>query len=266
MAVVGGGWCLDTVIWYEALDPAHTHCCRRDHIWRVRRRRRRGARVHRLRERPGAAARALSADQKTLFAVNTPDNRLEIFKVTSEGLEHKDSVPVGLEPVAVAVRSNSEVWVVNHLSDSVSVVSLSGEHPDGDADAAGRRRAAGHRVRGGRTSRGPSSRRRTAVRTPRSPRRTRRPGWGRADVWVFNTERTWGAAWGGTPMTIVNLFSDTPRALAATADGKQGVRGVVQLGQQDRRRRARPDPRHRRGRRRHPAAQRQPRRRSPSPT
>ena len=34
-------------------------------------------------------------------------------------------MPVGLEPVAVAVRSPTEVWVVNHLSDSVSVVTLS---------------------------------------------------------------------------------------------------------------------------------------------
>ena len=32
------------------------------------------------------------------------------------------SVVVGLEPVAVAARSDNEVWVVNHLSDSVSIV------------------------------------------------------------------------------------------------------------------------------------------------
>ena len=35
-------------------------------------------------------------------------------------------VPVGLEPVAVAARSDTEVWVVNHLSDSVSVVDACG--------------------------------------------------------------------------------------------------------------------------------------------
>jgi YVTN family beta-propeller protein len=33
---------------------------------------------------------------------------------------------VGLEPVAVAARTNSEVWVSNLLSDSVSTISLSG--------------------------------------------------------------------------------------------------------------------------------------------
>jgi hypothetical protein len=35
-------------------------------------------------------------------------------------------VPVGLEPIAVATRTNAlgrvEAWVVNHLSDSVSIV------------------------------------------------------------------------------------------------------------------------------------------------
>ena len=52
---------------------------------------------------------ALSGDHKTLFAVNTPDNRLEIFQVEPSGLRHVTSVPVGLEPVAVAVRSPDEV-------------------------------------------------------------------------------------------------------------------------------------------------------------
>src|SRR5690242_21931020 len=65
---------------------------------------------------------ALSPDGSTLFAVNTPDNRLEVFRVTKKGLRHRGSVPVGLEPVAVAARSSEEAWVVNHLSDSVSVV------------------------------------------------------------------------------------------------------------------------------------------------
>src|SRR5215510_6543831 len=68
---------------------------------------------------------ALSPSGKFLFAVNTPDNRLEVFKVGASGLVHRGSVPVGLEPVAVAALSDDEVWVVNHLSDSVSVVRLS---------------------------------------------------------------------------------------------------------------------------------------------
>src|SRR5215203_2703481 len=67
---------------------------------------------------------AMSPDKRHLFAVNTPDNRLEVFRIQGNGLVKTDSIPVGLEPVAVAARSNREVWVVNHLSDSVSVVEL----------------------------------------------------------------------------------------------------------------------------------------------
>jgi DNA-binding beta-propeller fold protein YncE len=67
---------------------------------------------------------ALSPDGTHLFAINTPDNRIEVFRVRKRGLTHVDSVPVGLEPVAVAARSNTEVWVVNHLSDSVSIIDV----------------------------------------------------------------------------------------------------------------------------------------------
>src|SRR5262245_18045029 len=58
---------------------------------------------------------ALSPDGKQLFAVDTPDDRLEIFDVTAAGLTHRATVPVGMEPVAVAARSTSEVWVTNLL-------------------------------------------------------------------------------------------------------------------------------------------------------
>ena len=73
---------------------------------------------------------ALSPDGNQLLAVNTPDNTLEIFDINvSGGLWYAGSVQVGMEPVAVAARSNTEVWVVNFLSDSVSVVDLSGSEP-----------------------------------------------------------------------------------------------------------------------------------------
>jgi hypothetical protein len=65
---------------------------------------------------------ALSPDGTRLFAVNTPDNRLEVFSVSGGGLTLTDSIPVGMEPVAVAARTNTEIWVVNHLSDSVSII------------------------------------------------------------------------------------------------------------------------------------------------
>jgi DNA-binding beta-propeller fold protein YncE len=72
---------------------------------------------------------ALSPDGSMLFAVNTPDNRLAIYSVGAGGLTLAGEVPVGLEPVAVAARSNTEVWVVNHLSDSVSIVAIDAANP-----------------------------------------------------------------------------------------------------------------------------------------
>src|SRR5690349_1975960 len=68
---------------------------------------------------------AKSPDGTRLFVCNTPDNRIEIFDIAGGTLSHVTSVPVGLEPVAVAARTNTEIWVVNHLSDSVSIVDIS---------------------------------------------------------------------------------------------------------------------------------------------
>ena len=74
---------------------------------------------------------ALNAAADRLLVLNTPDARLEVFDVASDGsLARSFSVPVGLEPVSLAWRLNAttgreEAWVVNQLSDSVSVVDLS---------------------------------------------------------------------------------------------------------------------------------------------
>lgn len=68
----------------------------------------------------------LSADGSRLFAVNTPDARLSVF---DQALESNPAliaeIPVGIEPVSVNPRTNDEVWVVNQVSDSISVVSVS---------------------------------------------------------------------------------------------------------------------------------------------
>jgi hypothetical protein len=34
-----------------------------------------------------------------------------------------------MEPIAIAARTDAEIWVVNHLSDSISIVDLSGPVP-----------------------------------------------------------------------------------------------------------------------------------------
>ncbi|MBL8695156.1 MAG: beta-propeller fold lactonase family protein [Planctomycetes bacterium] len=68
----------------------------------------------------------LSPDGTRLFAANTADNRLSVFDVSNASNPILIAeIPVGLEPVSVNPRSNDEVWVVNHTSDSVSVVSVS---------------------------------------------------------------------------------------------------------------------------------------------
>ncbi|MBL9101158.1 MAG: hypothetical protein JNL82_09380 [Myxococcales bacterium] len=163
---------------------------------------------------------ALAPDGKRLFAVNTPDNRLEVYDVDNHGLEHRYSVPVGLEPVAVAARGDDEVWVVNHLSDSVSIVEL-----DDDAGRVTRTLLVGDEPRDivfagkGNKPRAFITAAHRGQNAPFDPQLTT-PGVGRADVWVFDAANP-GGGLGGAPLTIINLFSDTPRALAASPDGKK---------------------------------------------
>jgi len=60
-----------------------------------------------------------------LLVVNTPDAVLEVFAIAPDGtLTHDRSIPVGLEPVSVVTQNGSRAWVVNQLSDSVSIVDL----------------------------------------------------------------------------------------------------------------------------------------------
>ncbi len=66
----------------------------------------------------------LTPDGQKLLAVNTADNRLEVFELSSGRLSHLSSIPVGLDPVSVRARSNTEAWVVNHISDNISIVDL----------------------------------------------------------------------------------------------------------------------------------------------
>ncbi|MEM0954168.1 MAG: hypothetical protein AAGI24_08505, partial [Pseudomonadota bacterium] len=71
---------------------------------------------------------AISEDGSRVAVANAPANCLEVFELTEQGFTLSATVMVGLEPVAVAFNGNNEVWVVNHLSDSVSIVAL-GEQP-----------------------------------------------------------------------------------------------------------------------------------------
>jgi YVTN family beta-propeller protein len=177
---------------------------------------------------------ALSPDGSRLFVANVPDGRLEIFAVGDGGLTHLDSVPVGLEPVAVAARTDGEVWVVNHLSDSVSVVDVASTPPrvvrtlsvgDEPRDLV----FAGPAVDGAFTRAFVTTARRGQNLPASVPAALDTPGTPRALVWVFDAAAPDPA---GAPAAIVELFGDTPRALAATPDGATVYAAVFHSGNQ----------------------------------
>jgi YVTN family beta-propeller protein len=179
-----------------------------------------------------------------LAAVNTPDNAVEIFNVATNGITRRTSIPVGLEPCAVAIRPGStEAWVVNHLSDSVSIVDLAtatvtrtllvGDEPRDivitDPDGAG---PLGDRVFITTAHRGQhrSDSSISSVPGAGDPQLTT-PSVPRADVWVFVADSP-GAGVGGTPLKIVKLFGDTPRALTVSADGTSVYAAIFHSGNQ----------------------------------
>ncbi|HEU4726432.1 MAG TPA: hypothetical protein VFT22_01025, partial [Kofleriaceae bacterium] len=167
---------------------------------------------------------AMSPDGTRLFAVNTPNATLEIFNLTATGPVFAARVPVGLEPVAVAARTNTEVWVVNHLSDSVSVVTLSGtphvtqtllvgDEPRDIVFAGTPSRAFITTAHRGQQRTNSSI---SGVPGAGDPQFTT-PSVPRADVWVFDPASL-GNTLGGTPVKIMSFFTDTPRALAVSPD------------------------------------------------
>src|SRR6267378_196093 len=75
-------------------------------------------------EAPQIHPLALTPDGTRLLAVNTPNASLSVFQLVSGSPVLTAEIPVGLEPVSVAARNNREAWVVNWLSDSVSILDL----------------------------------------------------------------------------------------------------------------------------------------------
>src|SRR5580765_3384990 len=67
---------------------------------------------------------ALGPDGRTLAVCNLPDNRLELFDVSSGVPAPLGNVPVGLDPVAVRFASSNELWVVNHISSTINIIDL----------------------------------------------------------------------------------------------------------------------------------------------
>jgi len=175
---------------------------------------------------------AMSHNGVYLYAANTPDNRLEVYEIKADKLVHKGSVVVGIEPVTVAVAPDNKVWVVNHVSDSVSIVDatdptrmrvvrtlLVGDEPRDLVFAGpGKTRAFITTAHRGQNSPVPLSDQTT-------------PGIGRADVWVFDINNL-GGSLTGDPLTRLVLFTDTPRGLAVSPDGKTVYAAGFKTGNQ----------------------------------
>lgn len=63
-----------------------------------------------------------------VFAANTPGNSVDVISTETQQVIRR--IPVGIEPVGLAVRPDgSELWVANHVSDSVSIIDLKASSP-----------------------------------------------------------------------------------------------------------------------------------------
>jgi len=71
--------------------------------------------VHPLEKVPGTSL---------LLAVNTADSQLEVHDISTSDVTPVSSIPVGLDPVSVRALSSTKAWVVNRISDSISIVDL----------------------------------------------------------------------------------------------------------------------------------------------
>ena len=151
---------------------------------------------------------ALSDDGHYLYALNTADDRLEIFDTRGGTLRSVGETKVGLRPVAIALRGG-EAWVVNHLSDSVSVVDIR----DPMRPRVLRTLQVGDEPRG--IAVGGTKRERIFVATARRDN-TLTSGIGRAQIWVFNADLVHQPE---AMPKIITLFGSKPRALATSADG-----------------------------------------------
>ena len=75
-------------------------------------------------ESPHVSPIALAPAGSRVVCVNTPDNSILLFDVSGTAPVQLKRIPVGLDPVSVRFRTETEVWVANHISDSISIVDL----------------------------------------------------------------------------------------------------------------------------------------------
>ena len=185
-----------------------------------------------------APVRPIAQQGNWLYVTNTSNNTVEAFELDNVGNTRlRFSIPVGLEPVSLALANPNELWVVNHVSDSVSIIDLTlpipvvtrtllvGDEPQDIVFAKNKAFiSAAHR---GQHLSHPSLRGVPGAGDPQ----LHTPGVGRADVWVFDPNNL-GNTLGGIPQKIVSLFGDSPRALAVSSDESQVYVAVYHSGNQ----------------------------------
>ncbi len=66
----------------------------------------------------------MSPDGSRLFVTHLAGGELVVFDLGEGEPTRVAAIPVGLEPVTCRARNDNEVWVVNHVSDSVSLVDV----------------------------------------------------------------------------------------------------------------------------------------------
>ncbi len=161
---------------------------------------------------------ALSPSGKHLFAVNTPDNRLEVFRIVNHGPGASRLDPgrpragrrrgaqrrrgLGRQP-PLRQRQHRRRSTTTPRAGRVVRTLLVGDEPRDIVFAGPRREPRVHHHRPPRPER------------PVRSRSSRRPA-SAAPTSGSSTRTALGSTLGGTPLTIVTLFTDTPRALAVT--------------------------------------------------
>lgn len=70
----------------------------------------------------------MTPSRDRLVVVNTADNRVSVFDITGVAPVRIAEIPVGMEPISVRCKDDSTAWVVNQLSDDVSIVDLNIMH------------------------------------------------------------------------------------------------------------------------------------------
>src|SRR5262249_37041254 len=79
-------------------------------------------------ESPPARPAPLTPDATRPLVANAPDTRRSVLALGGTVRVRSAEIPVGLEPISVSALDDNTAWVVNYLSDDVSIVDLNTLH------------------------------------------------------------------------------------------------------------------------------------------